>query len=104
MPRKRTIEGYQPEQGVPEERRTPPSGGSATHKKEQSLFLTFETRDDKVLYIRPREISALGAHVLDGTQTRIFVKEVVEQLVIKDTPENVLQQILDFERKQKQNG
>lgn len=71
---------------------------TSNKKVSQKHFIQFETRDHKVLYIRPRDIPAVGAHVLDGTQTRIFVKDVIEQLVVEDTAENIIDKIVEFEK------
>lgn len=59
-------------------------------------YLLFEFRNKAQLYIVPEEIKAVGGHVTDGSQTRLYVSGLNEQLVTLDRPENVVKRIAEF--------
>ncbi len=59
-------------------------------------FLKLMFRGENELYIIPEDIKAIGAHVDDGSQTRIYVSGLTEQLVAKDCPENVVRKVAEF--------
>jgi len=70
-------------------------------KQEENIngFIEFKTRDDKLLYVRTGDIPAVKGQCTDNSQTRIFVKDVIEELIVKETPQNVLKKIFEAEGK-----
>lgn len=67
--------------------------------KQQGGFLRYTLRrGSKVVFIRSRDVAALSAYENEDSNTRLYVKNVMEELIVQDTPENVLKDIIESER------
>lgn len=81
---------------TPKETRRKKSKENQVQEVIDKTFLILTLKNKEKLYVIPEDIKAVGAHVSDGTHTKIYVSGLTEQLIVIDRPENVVRKVAEF--------